>query len=130
MASKASAAIALLLSLNLLFFSMANADIITLKECPNYDVNVCVNVLGLGGILIGTSGPCCSLLSTLFTADAQVCLCAIVKANILGVVVVDATAELNLLLSQYSLKLLYFLYSDYPLELKYGKEEIQSKASS
>ncbi|KAK8484130.1 hypothetical protein V6N13_096106 [Hibiscus sabdariffa] len=75
--------------------------VVSTKECPNYDVNVCVNVLGLGGILIGTR--CCSLLSTLVTADAQVCLCAIVKANFLGIVAVDATAELNLLLSQCSI---------------------------
>ncbi|KAL4385509.1 hypothetical protein GQ457_15G010230 [Hibiscus cannabinus] len=102
MASKASAAIVLLLSLNLVFFSMANAELITLKECPNHDVNVCVNVLGHGGILTG-SGPCCSLLSTLVAADAQVCLCAIVKANILGAVVVDVTVQLIVLLSQCSI---------------------------
>ncbi|KAK8538104.1 hypothetical protein V6N12_044241 [Hibiscus sabdariffa] len=75
---------------------MANADLITLKECPNHDVNVCVNVLGVGGTL----GPCCSLLSTLVAADVQVCLCAVVKANILGIVVVDATVQLKLLLNQ------------------------------
>ncbi|GMJ00387.1 Auxin-Induced in Root cultures 1 [Hibiscus trionum] len=99
MASKASAAIAIILSLNLLFFSMANADIVTLNECPNHDVNVCVGVLGLGGSLTG-NGPCCSLLSNLVALDAEVCLCAIVNANILGIVVVDAPVQLNLLLNQ------------------------------
>ncbi|MFQ6658868.1 hypothetical protein Gotur_027957, partial [Gossypium turneri] len=45
-----SAATALLVSLNLLFFSMANADITTLTQSPNYNVNVCVDVLRLGAI--------------------------------------------------------------------------------
>ncbi|KAE8661812.1 hypothetical protein F3Y22_tig00113722pilonHSYRG00067 [Hibiscus syriacus] len=48
MASKASAAITLLLSLNLLFFSMADADVTgKLTQCPGTDLSVCVDVLPL-----------------------------------------------------------------------------------
>ncbi|XVE57681.1 hypothetical protein DITRI_Ditri04bG0109100 [Diplodiscus trichospermus] len=97
MASKSLATIALLLSLNLIFFSMANADI-QLTECPNYDVNVCVNVLGLLGGGLTKDGSCCRLIANLVAAEAEVCLCAIVKANILGISL-DVSAQLQLLLN-------------------------------
>ncbi|KAE8671546.1 hypothetical protein F3Y22_tig00111942pilonHSYRG00010 [Hibiscus syriacus] len=104
MASKASAAIALLLSLNLLFFSMTDALITgTLTQCPGTDLNVCVNVLPFG-ILGGglTQGsPCCALLGNLVAADAELCLCAMVKFQIFGFLSLNIDADLNVLLNSY-----------------------------
>ncbi|KAB2054073.1 hypothetical protein ERO13_A12G219825v2 [Gossypium hirsutum] len=97
MASKVSAAI-LLLSLNLLFFSVANANIVKHTECPKNNVNVCVNVLKPGGILAKDS-PCCTHIQHLVALKAERCLCAIVKANNLGLVEADPTVQLELLLN-------------------------------
>ncbi|KDP25658.1 hypothetical protein JCGZ_20814 [Jatropha curcas] len=79
MASRATASIALLLSLNLVFFSMVSAT-----TCPidALQLKVCANVLGI--IQIPPNEPCCSLLGNLVALEAGVCLCTAIKANILG----------------------------------------------
>ncbi|KAK5777572.1 hypothetical protein PVK06_045539 [Gossypium arboreum] len=41
----------------------------------------------------------CSLIKNSIALDAELCLCAIVKVNTLGLVDVDATAQLELLLN-------------------------------
>ncbi|CAN1258810.1 14 kDa proline-rich protein DC2.15 [Linum perenne] len=80
MASKTNSTLALFLALNLLFFSMVSAC-----ECP-------IDVLKLGvcadlKLKIGNPPvkPCCSLINGLVDLEAAVCLCAAIKANLLGI---------------------------------------------
>ncbi|XP_072963137.1 14 kDa proline-rich protein DC2.15-like [Typha angustifolia] len=112
MASKPSAAVALFLTLNLLFLALADAW----KSCPPppppppkpstpcppppgsssssgkcpldvLKLGVCANVLDLIKVKIGVPPklPCCSLLKGLVDLEAAVCLCTALKANILGI---------------------------------------------
>ncbi|KAG8659441.1 hypothetical protein MANES_02G037850v8, partial [Manihot esculenta] len=79
MASRAVASIALLLSLNLLFFSAVSA-----ATCPvdALKFKVCANALGL--IKIPPDAPCCNLIENLVDLEAALCLCTAIKANVLG----------------------------------------------
>ncbi|OAY60008.1 14 kDa proline-rich protein DC2.15 [Manihot esculenta] len=93
MASRAVDSIALLLSLNLLFFSMGSA-----ATCPvdALKFKVCANVLGL--IKIPPEAPCCSLIANLVDLEAALCLCTAIKANVLGInlnIPVDLSLVLN-----------------------------------
>ncbi|KAJ4822321.1 hypothetical protein Tsubulata_043884 [Turnera subulata] len=98
MASKSLATISLLLSLNLLFFSMVSAESNT---CPRdtLKIGACANVLGgLVKVLIGQPHPCCTLVQGLVDLDAAVCLCTVIKADLLGIklrVPVDLSVLLN-----------------------------------
>ncbi|KAK6920302.1 Hydrophobic seed protein domain [Dillenia turbinata] len=107
MTSKAFATSALLLSLNLLFFTVvssthvvpcpANAPKFQPKQyppviptCPTdtLKLGVCANLLNdLVHLVVGTppKTPCCSLLGGLADLEAAVCLCTAIKANILGI---------------------------------------------
>ncbi|XP_021294618.1 14 kDa proline-rich protein DC2.15-like [Herrania umbratica] len=102
MASKALPAIAFLLSLNLLFLSMANANINQPKcEKNGLTLNVCANVLeNFLSVRVGNPrSPCCSLIKGLVDLEADVCLCTLVDANILGLVVNLVSVSLSLLLN-------------------------------
>ncbi|OAY60005.1 14 kDa proline-rich protein DC2.15 [Manihot esculenta] len=93
MASRAAASIALLLTLNLLFFTMGSA-----ATCPvdALKFKVCANVLGL--IKIPPDAPCCSLIANLVDLEAALCLCTAIKANVLGInltIPVDLSLVLN-----------------------------------
>ncbi|TVU14959.1 hypothetical protein EJB05_38456, partial [Eragrostis curvula] len=108
MASK----VLIILALNLLFFTTANACGCACGKCPtpsppalpppppptpSYNkcpvdtlkFGVCVNVLGLVKGEVGKvpAEPCCSLLAGLADLEAAVCLCTAIKANVLGIVV-------------------------------------------
>ena len=110
MASKATASLAFLLSLNLLFFTFVSAcDNCYVpappkpKPCPptkpnppsNYGkcpkdalkIGVCGKLLG--GLVDPTIGkppvtPCCTLVQGLADLEAAVCLCTAIKASVLG----------------------------------------------
>ncbi|EEF29692.1 lipid binding protein, putative [Ricinus communis] len=82
MASKAQAITAFLLCLNLVFFSMVSA------------ANTCS--IDYTKLKLGTNY--CSLLAPILDLDAAICLCAAIKAGLLGVVV-DADVTLGLLLT-------------------------------
>ncbi|OAY60007.1 14 kDa proline-rich protein DC2.15 [Manihot esculenta] len=81
MGSRSVASIALLLSVNLLFFSMGSA-----ANCP-------VNVLLFQACITGWSAgqysppyaPCCNLMANLVDLDAAFCLCTAIKADVLGI---------------------------------------------
>ncbi|KDP25653.1 hypothetical protein JCGZ_20809 [Jatropha curcas] len=93
MASRAVASIALLLSLNLLFFNMTSA-----ATCPidALKLKVCADVLGI--IKIPPNQQCCSLLGNLVALEAGACLCTAIKANVLGLnlnVPLDLSLYLN-----------------------------------
>ncbi|ESW27635.1 hypothetical protein PHAVU_003G218900 [Phaseolus vulgaris] len=107
MGFKASSSLALLLTLNLLFFSLVSACGSYSCPGPNPKPNptpspnpsgscprdalklgVCANVLN--GLVNATLGqppvtPCCTLLDGLVDLEAAVCLCTALKANILGI---------------------------------------------
>ncbi|XP_022970162.1 14 kDa proline-rich protein DC2.15-like [Cucurbita maxima] len=110
MASKATASLAFLLSLNLLFFSLVSAcsDCYVPSppipnpcpptepnpssghgKCPRDTLKLGVCAKLLGGLLDITVGkppvtPCCSLIEGLVDLEAAVCLCTAIKANVLG----------------------------------------------
>ncbi|KAG4172872.1 hypothetical protein ERO13_A11G025800v2 [Gossypium hirsutum] len=130
MASKQSASMALLLALNILFFSLVSATAPSPPTKPNHKpkanpnpstpssqgkcprdalkLGVCANVLGLVKPVIGSPPvmPCCSLLDGLVDLEAAVCLCTAIKANILGINL-DIPVSLSLLLNVCSKKVPY-----------------------
>ncbi|PRQ18154.1 14 kDa proline-rich protein DC2.15-like [Rosa rugosa] len=125
MASKALATTALLLSLNLLFFTLVTS---TSTPCPpppkkhhhhpknaspappkpskavcpkdTLKLGACADVLnGLVHLVVGPPKfPCCSLIQGLVDLDAAVCLCTAIKANVLGINL-NVPVSLSLLLN-------------------------------
>ncbi|KAM0895995.1 hypothetical protein ACQ4PT_023471 [Festuca glaucescens] len=105
MAGKAS--VAPFLAVNLVAFSMASAcggncptpatptpstptpTPASFGRCPRdaLKLGVCANVLGLIKAKVGVPPtlPCCPLLEGLVDLEAAVCLCTVLKANILGI---------------------------------------------
>lgn len=98
-----SKAVALLLSLNLLFFSMVSAGS-SYKPSPSSpvalppsppncpDLSVCLNILS------PQEESCCPLIDGLIDLEAAVCLCARIKATIIGIPI-DLTALVILILN-------------------------------
>ncbi|KAK7332442.1 hypothetical protein VNO80_29194 [Phaseolus coccineus] len=81
MGSKIVPSIALMLSLNLLFFSLVSCNTLTPAtpapaKCPN--LKVCADIL-LDPLL--PDHKCCPLVGGLVDLDAAVCLCAVLKLN-------------------------------------------------
>ncbi|KAF3545721.1 hypothetical protein DY000_02002514 [Brassica cretica] len=107
MAPKALAVTALLLTLNLLFFSFVTS---TKSTCPTdtLKLGVCADLLGLINVLVGSppKTPCCALLNGLANVEAAVCLCTALKANVLGINL-NVPVDLSLLLNYCGKKLPY-----------------------
>ncbi|BAT87573.1 hypothetical protein LR48_Vigan09g193200 [Vigna angularis] len=99
MSSKSVSSIALMLSLNLLFFSMVSCNTLTfpsLAECPQ-NLDVCGKLVRPPFEL---DMQCCPLLRSIADLDAAVCLCSIIKVNIGGNIPTSKLDELlNLLLN-------------------------------
>ncbi|XP_021912440.1 14 kDa proline-rich protein DC2.15-like [Carica papaya] len=113
MASKGLATIALLLSLNLIFFTLVSSNYVPCPppphkhhkkaSCPKDTLKfgVCANVLGnLLNLVLGSppKSPCCTLLDGLVDLEAAVCLCTAIKANVLGINL-NVPVSLSLLLN-------------------------------
>ncbi|XP_052170920.1 14 kDa proline-rich protein DC2.15-like [Diospyros lotus] len=125
MASKALASTALLLSLNLLFFTLVTATHHVPNcppppppKCPNIPhphppptkatcprdtlkLAACANLLNdLVHLVVGTPprSPCCPLLEGLADLEAAVCLCTAIKAKVLNVNL-NVPVSLSLLLN-------------------------------
>ncbi|XP_010053451.1 14 kDa proline-rich protein DC2.15 [Eucalyptus grandis] len=118
MASRTLATTALLLSLNLLFFTMVSSTSCppppakhhpkhpptpAKATCPRDTIKlgVCANVLkNLLHLVVGTppKTPCCSLINGLADLEAAVCLCTAIKANVLGLNL-NVPVSLSLLLN-------------------------------
>ncbi|KAH0890498.1 hypothetical protein HID58_052927, partial [Brassica napus] len=81
MASRTS--LALFLAVNLLLFTYTSAT--CYKD--SLQLGVCANVLKLVDLTLGNPPvkPCCSLIAGLADLEAAVCLCTVLKANILGI---------------------------------------------
>ncbi|EEF49494.1 lipid binding protein, putative [Ricinus communis] len=93
MASRSETSMALLLSLNLLFFSLVSST-----SCPvgAPKLKVCADLLGL--VSIPPDTPCCNLLGNLAAAEAALCLCAAIRVNALGIHL-NVPLDVNLLLN-------------------------------
>lgn len=120
MASKSAAVTALLLSLNLLFFTLVTSSYVpcppppkTPKRCcqpspakatcpkDTLKLGVCADLLNdLVHLVVGTppKTPCCSLIQGLADLEAAVCLCTAIKAKVLGVNL-NVPVSLSLLLN-------------------------------
>ncbi|XP_055819479.1 14 kDa proline-rich protein DC2.15-like [Solanum dulcamara] len=114
MAKFGASSIALLLTLNILFFTMVSSTNVPCPppphpkphptptpstpstpssngKCPNdtLKLKVCANLLDdLVHLVVGSSPAktkCCSLIEGLADLDAAVCLCTALKANVLGI---------------------------------------------
>ncbi|PON61896.1 HMW glutenin [Trema orientale] len=114
MASMATTA--LLLSFNLLFFTLVSSTYCppptpkpsppspsSKGKCPKdtLKLGVCADVLnGLVNVIVGTPPvtPCCTLLQGLADLEAAVCLCTAIKANVLGIKL-NIPVSLSLLLN-------------------------------
>ncbi|KAI3873710.1 hypothetical protein MKX03_029440 [Papaver bracteatum] len=73
-------------------------------NCPRNTLKLasCADVLnGVVNIVVGTppNSPCCSLINGLVDLEAAVCLCTALRAQVLGVVNVDVSIALSLLLN-------------------------------
>ncbi|KAG6418802.1 hypothetical protein SASPL_121007 [Salvia splendens] len=94
MATKRNTSLALFLSLNLLFFTLATSwtppSPKPSASCPRdaLKLGICAGLLGsLLNLTIGTppTTPCCSLIEGLVDLEAAVCLCTAIRANVLGI---------------------------------------------
>ncbi|KAL6007871.1 hypothetical protein ACLOJK_033382 [Asimina triloba] len=126
MASKISAA--LFLSLNLVLFAFASATrnhpcvycnptpipLIPTPPppppktpspgtCPidALKLGVCANLLGLVNVVVGSPPtlPCCYLIQGLLDLEAAICLCTAIKADILGIINLNISIALSLVLN-------------------------------
>ncbi|XP_052210198.1 14 kDa proline-rich protein DC2.15-like [Diospyros lotus] len=109
MASKSLASTALLLSLNLLFFTLVSSQRVPPPTtpapspaggCPQ--LGVCVNLLdSLVRIVIGKppNNQCCSLIPGVLDVQAAVCLCAAIKVDALEILHIDLDVALGLILN-------------------------------
>ncbi|KAK1273548.1 hypothetical protein QJS04_geneDACA012402 [Acorus gramineus] len=117
--SKALATTSLLLTLNLLLFTLASSSKCPLPpvpvkpvyppvvpkyypKCPRdaLKLGVCTDLLGLVHVVLGSQldSPCCSLLAGLADLEAAACLCTAIKANVLGINL-NVDVSLSLLLN-------------------------------
>lgn len=110
---QSSKAIVLFILLNILFFTCASSHSIPAwpyspspsvkQKCPKDTLKfgVCGSWLGLVTEVIGTkpSPECCTLVKGIADLEAAVCLCTALKANVLGVVNLNAPVALSLLLN-------------------------------
>lgn len=59
------------------------------NKCPKdtLKLGVCADVLGLVNVVVGSppTSKCCALLQGLADAEAALCLCTAIKANVLGI---------------------------------------------
>ncbi|KNA05371.1 hypothetical protein SOVF_190960 [Spinacia oleracea] len=127
MSSKAFSSIALLLCLNIVFFTMVSSQNVRSppprprspppsrsppsmmasppvsppsNSCPidTLKLKVCANVLNDLLKVTNDTPQCCSLIEGLVDLEAAVCLCTVIKANVLGIKV-NATLNINVLLN-------------------------------
>ncbi|KAE8697604.1 14 kDa proline-rich protein DC2.15 [Hibiscus syriacus] len=131
MASTTVASAALLVALNMLFFTLVSSTYVPCPPPPHKSpkpspkvppsgpkksatcpkdtlkLGVCADLLGgLGHVVVGSSSrtECCSLISGLADLDAAVCLCTAIKANVLGTNL-NVPVSLSLLLNSCGKKL-------------------------
>ncbi|KAG9160636.1 hypothetical protein Leryth_025297 [Lithospermum erythrorhizon] len=99
MASRNSTA--LLLALNLIFFSLFSAQSNATTTCPidALQLGVCANVLGVLPINLGKvpTKPCCGLIGNLVALEVGACLCTALNLNVLNILPLNVPIALSLL---------------------------------
>ncbi|GAA0187128.1 hypothetical protein LIER_34416 [Lithospermum erythrorhizon] len=95
MASRNSTA--LLLALNLIFFSLSSAQTTTTCPIDALQFGACANVLGLLPINLGKvpTKPCCGLIGNLVALEVGACLCTALNLNVLNIVPLDLPMALS-----------------------------------
>ncbi|XP_058083771.1 putative lipid-binding protein At4g00165 [Magnolia sinica] len=73
-------------------------------SCPidTLKLGVCADLLGgLVGVVVGTPpySKCCTLLEGIADLEAAVCLCTVIKVDVLGIINLDVPVALSLLVS-------------------------------
>ncbi|CBI38878.3 unnamed protein product, partial [Vitis vinifera] len=114
MASWGSKVAALLILLNIFFFSCVSCNGVPCPpstppaptksaKCPKDTLKfgACANWLGLVGEVVGTppSSKCCALVAGLADLEAALCFCTAIKANVLGAIKVEVPVALTLLVN-------------------------------
>ncbi|ONI34445.1 hypothetical protein PRUPE_1G482500 [Prunus persica] len=73
------------------------------ETCPKdtLKLGVCMDLLGLVNLPVGTppTSKCCALLEGLADMEAALCLCTVIKNNVLGLVNLEVPVALSLLVS-------------------------------
>ncbi|CAL2234909.1 unnamed protein product [Prunus armeniaca] len=73
------------------------------ETCPKdtLKLGVCIDLLGLVNLPVGTppTSKCCALLEGLADLEVAICLCTVIKANVLGLVNLEVPVALSLLVS-------------------------------
>ncbi|CAK8577312.1 unnamed protein product [Lathyrus sativus] len=73
----------------------------TPPTCQIGRLSVCANILNVVNVVIGQdTKPCCNLINGLIDLEASICLCAALKANILGIIIVDLKIPVQLILNR------------------------------
>ncbi|KAI3792322.1 hypothetical protein L2E82_06197 [Cichorium intybus] len=109
MASSAQRTTALLITLNLLFFTFVRSDPLPEATCSinGLQFGLCANVLNnlLNGSFVRTpqSLPCCDLFLGLAGLEAAACLCKAIKADLLGFNL-NASISMSMLLNHCEIK--------------------------
>lgn len=107
MASKNVVSAALLVSLNLVFFTLVTSNYVPAcspppppkspkphhhktvpATCPKdtLKLGVCADLLNIVHVVVGAPPkPCCTLIAGLADLEAAICLCTAIKANVLGI---------------------------------------------
>ncbi|KAK4734331.1 hypothetical protein R3W88_008592 [Solanum pinnatisectum] len=87
----------LFLSLNLLFFALVTGQ----QTCPTLQLGVCAGLLNLVNVTVGSppTMPCCSLVQGLVDLQTAVCLCTAIRANVLGIINLNATVPIKVIFS-------------------------------
>ncbi|KAK4848933.1 hypothetical protein QYF36_018948 [Acer negundo] len=103
--SRALASAALVVSLNLVFFTLvtsASAPVPNSPPPPNCPkLDVCLNVLDLLSLTTGGRPPssCCTIIQGLAGLDAAVCLCTALRVTAVGINL-NVPVTLNLLINR------------------------------
>ncbi|KAL6130698.1 hypothetical protein ACLB2K_069077 [Fragaria x ananassa] len=131
MASRGSKAFALLILLDIIFFSLVSSHEVPCPptspssppsvpkkqaKCPRDTLKfgVCGSWLGLVTEVVGTkpSEECCTLIKGLADLEAALCLCTAIKANVLGIVKLKVPVAVSLLVNSCGGKVLEgFVYA-------------------
>ncbi|KAM5554815.1 putative lipid-binding protein [Rosa sericea] len=118
MACRGSTAVALIILLDIIFFSLVSSHDVPCPptnpssppsipkkqaKCPRDTLKfgVCGSWLGLVTEVVGTkpSEECCTLIKGLADLEAAFCLCTAIKANVLGIVKLKVPVAISLLVN-------------------------------
>ncbi|KAH0869310.1 hypothetical protein HID58_076332 [Brassica napus] len=98
--------IALLLILNVIFFTLVSSNPVPYRKPTS--LRVCANVLDLVKVSLPQRSKCCGLIKGLVDLEAAVCLCTALKADLLGLKL-NVPISLSVILNQCGKKIALLL---------------------